>query len=439
MTPQFTFMILAIIREGEADNLRTLLASMNQAPGHADPENHLLPFGHFDRLHVARFVILEAKTADEIQRHGLVPYPWRPSLAFLGDCDGNAESFLAELAQQAQNGLQKIFSFCEGFSENSGRLLEWMKQHSIRPKANYINWIGRTVRQVREEAALHRSLSGCLGQIVEQIGKENTRALRQRLLSHVELEKQAGRLTLTPPESAPIAWKIKNLLHKIGTPLILLILSPLLLLAAPLAAWKLRLLERSDPEIDIRPDRQHVRELSRLEDRDVTNQFNVLGDVKPGLFRLALLKFLLRLLDYSARHVYNRGYLTRVKSIHFARWVLIDNNRRLYFASNYDGSLESYMDDFINKVAWGLNLVFSNGVGYPKTRWLIKEGAEREQQFKRTLRRHQLPSEVWYKAYPGLTAYDLSRNSRIRRGVEIRQSSDAEIRAWLNLILPECS
>jgi hypothetical protein len=35
----------------------------------------------------------------------------------------------------------------------------------------------------------------------------------------------------------------------------------------------------------------------------------------------------------------------------------------MLFASNYDGSLESYMDDFINKVAWGLNLVFSNGVG----------------------------------------------------------------------------
>jgi hypothetical protein len=92
------------------------------------------------------------------------------------------------------------------------------------------------------------------------------------------------------------------------------------------------------------------------------------------------------------------------------------------------------MDDFINKVAWGLNLVFSNGVGYPRTRWLIKDGATREQQFKNTLRRHQLPSQVWYKAYPGLTAFDLSRNSRIRLGVENRPSSDAEIRAWLSLL-----
>jgi hypothetical protein len=114
--------------------------------------------------------------------------------------------------------------------------------------------------------------------------------------------------------------------------------------------------------------------------------------------------------------------------------VFLDNNHRVFFASNYDGSHESYMDDFINKVGWGLNLAFSNGVGYPTTRWLIKEGAYRELQFKYTQRRHQLPTEVWYKAYPDLTVTDLERNSRIRNGVEIRQSSDAEIREWLSLI-----
>jgi hypothetical protein len=434
MTPQSTFMIVAAIREGQMDGLRSLLASMNKTLGHADPQNGLVPFGRFDRLHVARFVILELNTADDIRAYGLMPHAWRPSLAFLGDCDGNRKSLLKELSVLAEPGLRKIFSFCEGFSEESTPLLEWMEEHSIVPNANYINWVGRTVRQVREERALHQSLSVCLQKIVETTGRENTRAIRQKLLSHVEKEKYAGRLTLTPPEPTPWGWKITNTLHKIGIPLALLLLSPALLVAAPFFALRLRLLERSDPEIVIRPDRQHVQELSALEDHDVTNQFNVLGDVKPGLFRRVTLKSFLVLLDYSARHIYNRGYLTRVRTIHFARWVLMDDDRRLLFASNYDGSLESYMDDFINKVAWGLNLVFSNGMGYPTTRWLIKEGADREQKFKYSLRRHQLPSQVWYKAYPGMTAFELSRNSRIRQGVEIRQSNDAEIREWLSLI-----
>lgn len=434
MTPQETFLISAIIREGQLTNLCSLLGSMNTAFGLANPENSLVPFGQFDRLHVARFVILEAKTADEIKEYGLAPYEWRPTLLFLGDCDGDRDSFLAELTARAGPGLKQIFSYCESFSEDQHHLLKWLKEHNISPKANYINWIGRTVKQVYEEKALHQSLSNHLQKIVGDVGRENFRALRQNLLSHVEWEKQAGRLTLTEPERTPIDWKIRNLLHMIGIPLILLFFSPLLLAGAPFFAWRLRMLERSDPEFFIRPDRRHIQELSVQEDRDVSNQFNVFGDVKPGLFRLMTLKFFLMLVDYSARHVYNRGFLTRIRTIHFARWVLMDNNRKIYFASNYDGSHESYMDDFINKVAWGLNLVFSNGVGYPATRWLIKGGAEQEQKYKYTLRRHQLPSEVWYKAYPDLTAYDLSRNSRIRQGVEIRQSTDAEVREWLSLI-----
>ncbi len=434
MMPQSTFLVSAVVREGQMETLRALLSTMNERAGHADPQNSLIPFGRFDRLHVARLVILEAKSADEINAYGLEPYQWRPTLVFLGDFDGERDSFLAELVVLAGPGLAKIFSCCEGFAENQGQLLRWLKEQDIRSKANYINWIGRTVRQVHEEDALHQSLSACLPEIVDDIGKENCRALRQKLLSHVEMEKQAGRLTLTSPESTPMGWKIRNLLHKIGIPLILLLVSPLLLLGAPFFAWRLRQLERSDPDFFIRPDRGHIQGLSVQEDQDVSNQFNVFGDVKPGLFRLLTLRFLLLLLDYSARHVYNHGFLTRIRTIHFARWVLMDNNRRIYFASNYDGSHEAYMDDFINKVAWGLNLVFSNGVGYPPTRWLIKGGAEQEQKYKYTLRRHQLPSEVWYKAYPTLTAYDLSRNSRIRQGVEIRQESDAEIREWLSLI-----
>ena len=83
------------------------------------------------------------------------------------------------------------------------------------------------------------------------------------------------------------------------------------------------------------------------------------------------------------------------------------------------------MDDFINKVAWGINLVFSNGIGYPRTDWLIAGGAKDEQKYKRVLRRHQLPTDVWYKAYPGLTVIDLERNSRIREGIERPSMTDS--------------
>ena len=171
-----------------------------------------------------------------------------------------------------------------------------------------------------------------------------------------------------------------------------------------------------------------------LEDRDVTNQFSALGSLKPGRFRRWLASVILLLIDYASRHVFNRGHLGRVRTIHFARWVFIDNKARILFTSNYDGSHEAYMDDFINKVAWGLNLIFSNGIGWPRTDWLIKRGARSEQRFKYYQRRHQIPSQVWYKACPGLTLADMVRNQRIREGIECASMSDAQALAWLRLL-----
>jgi hypothetical protein len=138
--------------------------------------------------------------------------------------------------------------------------------------------------------------------------------------------------------------------------------------------------------------------------------------------------------SYTTRHVYTRGFLARVNTIHFARWTFVDDKRRLLFVSNYDGSLESYMDDFINKVAFGLNVVFGNGVGYPRTRWLVLDGAKDEQKFKYFIRRHELATEVWYNGRPGLTAFEMERNSRIRTGLEQPSMTDAEAREWLRLL-----
>jgi len=123
-----------------------------------------------------------------------------------------------------------------------------------------------------------------------------------------------------------------------------------------------------------------------------------------------------------------------VRTIHFARWVFIDERQRIIFLSNYDGSLESYMDDFINKVGFGLNLVFSNGIGYPRASFLVGGGSSDERKFKEYLRRHQIPTQVWYKAYPGLTAADLERNLRIRQGLEATALAEPEAREWVALL-----
>jgi len=299
--------------------------------------------------------------------------------------------------------------------------------------ANYVNWGGRTVTQVRQESALQRALCAKVPRHAVASAADAQR-VRGDLIAFVDAEKRAGRLTLTKPEPTPLDWQIAKLLNLIALPLAGLLLSPILLVLLPFVIIQLRTREKNDPEVYPHPDSQALQVLRRLEDRDVTNQFSALGSLKPGLFRRWLGTVVLVLINYASRHVFNRGHLGRVYTIHFARWVFIDNKTRIVFTSNYDGSHEAYMDDFINKVAWGLNLVFSNGIGWPRTDWLIKRGARFEQRFKYYQRRHQIPSQVWYKAYPGLTALDLIRNQRIREGLEKTTMSDAQALSWLRLL-----
>jgi hypothetical protein len=433
MTPQSNFMVLAPIAADRIDDLRQLLASMNRSPGVVDPQNALVPFGQFDTLHFGRIVILDDLTLADITAYGLPVVNYPTYLAFLGDFDGPAEEFLAELVRRAGEGLRRIFSHCADFNSDAN-LLEWMKARNASPATIYVNWIGRTVRQVREEAALYDSLVSYAQQDPAALAALPPAKAHGTLQQYVRFEQQAGRLALTPPQSTPIGSRIGNVVHLLGVPLLLLLLAPFLLIYSPIFLIQLRRHERSDPEIAPRIDPAHAHQLAMLEDHDVTNQFSAMGQIKPGPFRRWLLTFLLWVINYTARHIYNHGRLARVSTIHFARWVFLDDKKRLLFASNYDGSLESYMDDFINKVGFGLNVVFGNGVGYPTTNWLILDGAKDEQKFKYVLRRHQLPTEVWYNAFPGLTAYDRHRNLLVRQGLEKPSMSNHEAQQWLQLI-----
>lgn len=432
VTPQSQFMLVAQVSSGLELGLRELLKTMNSKAGMADPANAILPFGEFERLHFVRFVVLDDPTLGDIEAHA-VPRPRLPVyLALIGSCDGSAGECIADLAQRAGMGLRQIFMHCDGFDAQTD-LLAWMQSHQRRLAANYINWVGRTARQVKEESALRRALAAKIPR-APLASAAQAQQLRRELIDFVDAEVSAGRLGLTPPEPTPLRWQLAKLLHLVAIPLAGLILLPFLIVLSPLLIFILRTKENSDAEICPPPDRSALLELQHLEDYDVTNQYTAFGSVKPGLFRRWLVTVLLVLIDYTCRHVFTRGFLARVQTIHFAFWAFLDDKRRLVFTSNYDGGHEAYMDDFINKVAWGLNLAFSHGVGWPRTRWLVARGARIENKFKHYQRRHQLPTQVWYRAYPGLALVDLKRNQRIREGLELASVTDAQAQAWLQLL-----
>jgi hypothetical protein len=69
-------------------------------------------------------------------------------------------------------------------------------------------------------------------------------------------------------------------------------------------------------------------------------------------------------------------------------------------------------------------------VDYPRTNWLIHDGARDEMAFKLFIRAHQMPTQVWFSAYPNLTALNIENNARIREGLSGVMTA-AATEAWL--------
>jgi hypothetical protein len=345
----------------------------------------------------------------------------------MADCDGDATALLQRIARECPR-LADPFAFARDFNAGAD-LGQWLEAHRISASASYVNWPGRSVVQAREEAELRVQLRDALSHVASREPQQMLAALRAAV---------APTTKLTPIPPTPQNWRTRNLVHFL-TPIVIglafLFLFPfaipLVVLALIVVAVVLRRRELTDPILEQPRDPDWVAKLRSQEDHDVSNQYTAMGSIKPGAFRLYLELVILYGIDWAARHLATRGGLGRIGTIHFAHWVLIDGRRRAFFVSNYDGFHEAYMDDFINKAGFGLNLSFSSAIGYPQTDWLVRKGAWREQDFKRFQRRHQIPTDVWYKAYPGLTARDLARNSRVRNGFEKAAMSDDEIRRWL--------
>jgi hypothetical protein len=435
MIPQDNFVIVAEFKKECLVALRDRLKRMTFPGkcGMADPKNEFVPFETYDTIHFARFVVLEDNTWNDRKVFGLPESEQPFHLCFMVDCDGDANMLLARLARERDSELRQIFDCCEGL--NAGvDLLAWLTARRVKPIASYVNWVGRSVAQVHQEACLHRRLRDALPKI------ESTDP--QTIFTN--LKEQAKSCTLTAAPATP-QWSIHKLLL-ILLPVVVAVVGLICLFLFPFKtiaalciltlifgalALVLRHHEQSDPIVCQPYEPLHVDKLRLGEDHDVTNQFTAMGSIKPGWFRLCTAWVILNAINWTARHIYTRGSLARIGTIHFAHWVFPDGRRPGFFCSNYDGGHEAYMDDFINKAGFGLNLAFSSSIGYPITNWLLLRGAWLEQDFKRFQRRHQIRTDVWYRAYPGLTARDLARNSRIRNGFEKTAMSDDEIRRWL--------
>ncbi len=210
-------------------------------------------------------------------------------------------------------------------------------------------------------------------------------------------------------------------------------------IAFALGYRKLQRQEKDDIPIDVEPPLEHVQRIMERENLAAQNHLTGISILKPGLVRRVTLRIALWLIGELATHLSQPGFLNKIGTIHFARWVLLPGTDRLVFLSNYDGSWQSYLEDFIARLHDGLSSIWSNTRDFPRTANLIVGGASDGTRFKRWARRQQVPTRFWYSAYPDLTTSRIRANAAIRHGFA-SASSESEAATWLALFgyaLPE--
>lgn len=432
MIKQHASTVIARLRQESVPGLRVLLDMIDQ-----DIEsNSIIPFSRLTTIHFARFVILEASELDG----EMIP----PQLSFSSNFDGPLDDHLKELFSVAGSGFDQVYQHCADYNAEGdiSQKITYFKQHSLPPpNAFYIGHRGLSVQMIQKQNQIRNAIEMFLNQNPQDNYKPSE--IRQNILNFLE---SAGLRDIKPPEIVlPSLWG--PILILLGSILLLglviswaFVLKLFIAIVIFLIIWTiiLRIKEKTDPEIQIETDDwkkdnliQKIQTLKKDEDFVVQNQLTHLVPIKKGLFRLITLKTVLWAINLLANVFYNKGKLGNIPTIHFARWVIIDNNRRLLFFSNFDGSWESYLGDFIDKAAVGLTGVWSNSELFPKTKFLVFEGATDEERFKYWTRTYQITTQVWYTAYKNLTVVNVLNNNEIHQGIWKEKMTENEIIDWL--------
>jgi hypothetical protein len=416
--------ILAELAPARARDLPAILDAIDAELGKRDD----LPDTHFMRL----VIVDDAQGRNELA----------PLLAWESNYDGPVDDYLIEIFAAVPR-LDAAFACCAGYPAGGvaerDEWLRWFHARKHRAAAFYTGYRGVPRREVKDDAALHDALRDAVDRERPTLGGLAPSAVQGRLIASVRATHPE--LDTSLPGSDELRWFVSRVLAV----LLLLALLPLILVCIGPWYWALRKHEEADvPDLDPRPvyddSDQHADE---DEDGVAQNQLTHLVDIKPGWFRLVTAFIVLSVIDLAAAVVFVRGALGGITDIHFARWVIILDRRtnipdsrrrhRLLFFSNYDGSWESYLGEFVDRASSGLTGVWSNTVGFPRTRGLVNEGSRDEEAFKSWTRKHQIHTEVWWTGVPTSTVENIRDNIDLRRGFAQPGDDDAA-KAWLEIL-----
>lgn len=415
-----TLTVLAPIRAGEEEPLRAILRPIGDdikgkrlEPGSVRPG---VEFRHSRHIHFARFVILDDPDRGRDRKR----------LLYSANYDGDLDGHLAELIAITFD-LDAIWGRVEGYTGHAA-FAAFIRAHTQDPEAFYIAFRDETVERLHDAIAFRRRAQT----LVDEASSASLAALLPRLSSGAppgttgqalpSIVTATGRLF----RALPIVVDVFRAVARSGVGNVF---RGTLRIVSSLDRYRLfrwlnrltgnRLPQRRSPyssvaldhctvpappvpgdEVPSGPDQQ-IPPTFR-EDVIAQNQLTLVTVVMPG--QVGRVRAVMAAIDSYAKRLSPPGSLIGISTIHFVKWLVIDHGRRLIMVSDYDGSWESYIDEFAEMILSGLDAIWETSYGYPP------DGARDLPAFKRFLRSHQVPAEIFFSAYPEETVLNIAND-----------------------------
>jgi hypothetical protein len=425
--------VLAPLRPGEAERLRVVLRAIGDDIDGRRIGAARRPHIDFPRsrtIHFARFAILD--DPDRGAPH--------QRLLFSSNYDGELDDHLAELVRLTSD-MAAIWGACEGYSGPEA-FAAFIRAHAHQPAAFYIAFpeadaagISHAIDVRRQALAiahaspltaferLRAAFSTGPGSLVPRALIDGVRRLARALPLPLDLARAVAssgfpavyRATLKLIASLD-RYPVFRLVNRVTSNRLPPRQSPYSSIEVDSCApWAPRV-----PGDEI-PSTLRATPPTFREDAVTQNQLTLVTVVDPR--QVARVRAVMAAIDSYAKRLAPRGSLIGISTIHFVRWLLIDEGRRLMMLSDYDGSWESYIDEFAEMILSGLDAIWESSFGFPP------DGARDVPAFKRFLRSHQVPSEIFYSSYPTATVLNVAEDLRLAQA--LTDDDEHAVKTWL--------
>jgi hypothetical protein len=428
-----TLTVLAPIRRGEEDALRALLRPIgDDIRGQRlvrEVDRPRIEFPSSQRIHFARFAILaDPDRGSDCRR-----------LFYSANYDGDLKGHLAELTAITSD-MGAIWGRCEGYT-GVAEFEQFIRARMHEASAYYIAFREESVASIRHAVALRhqaqalvdvasaapvagmepapgllpggwaantRRAFGAIGSAAVETLEWLTRAF-PIVLDAWRAVRRCGLMNVIGAAQQIVAslnrYPLLRFLNRLTRNLMRPLQSPYSSVVLDTCALP-RPLEPGD---EVAAADQQLPATFR-EDVVTQNQLTLVTVVKPG--QADRVRAVMAAIDSYSKRLSPPGSLIGISTIHFVKWLLIDNGRRLMMVSDYDGSWESYIDEFAEMILSGLDAIWETSHGYPP------DGARDLPAFKRFLRSHQVPSEVFFSAYPDQTVLNIVNDRALSRACD---------------------